>query len=258
MSSTSTPLPLFRSNLLARFPGVNFAMSSRQGAAAGSPFGFNLGFNVGDDEERVQEHLHRFLEQVDTTPDELITMNQVHGDRITVAEEPGEYPSTDAIITRTPGVAVCVRVADCVPIVCYVPAHDIIAGIHAGWKGSSLGIAGQTIAFLSETFGVEPVDVFCYVGPAARGCCYEVAPDVAAQFDPSVVTQRDARNPLLDLQGANLRDLLRSGIPRENIEMEPLCTICHPGLLHSHRRDGARAGRMLAVIALRETVDGEV
>jgi polyphenol oxidase len=228
-------------------------MSSRQGVSGDSPYGFNLGFGVGDDDQRVERNLAAFFRELGISQDAVASMKQVHGDTVTVADEPGVYPSTDAIVTRTDGMALSVRVADCVPILCYVPAHNLAAGIHAGWKGSSLGIAGKTIALLSKEFGVDPLDVFCYIGPAARGCCYEVDPDTADLFDPSVVTRRDGRKPTLDLQAANVRVLQQHGVPLNNIEVEALCTICHPALLHSHRRDRERSGRMLATIALRDT-----
>jgi polyphenol oxidase len=244
------PLPLFRSTVLSRFPELSVGMSSRQGAPDTSAFGFNLGSHVGDDAARVQRCLEAFLARLDIPQEMLATMNQVHGERIALVETGGEHPATDAIVTRTPGLALAVRTADCVPILCYVPAHNVVAGIHAGWKGSALGIAGKTIAFLGDVFNVEPVDVFCYIGPGARSCCYEVDPDIAAQFDPSVVVEREGRKPRIDLPAANALDLQRRGVPEANIEMENICTVCHPALLHSHRRDGARAGRMLAVIAM--------
>lgn len=250
-------IPLFRSRLLAAFPGIIHGMSTRQGRSDGSPFGFNLGFDVGDDPPRVERHYQKFLAALELQPEQIASMRQVHGDNIMSVDEPGIYPDTDALVTRTRDLALCVRVADCVPIICFVPAHNVIAGIHAGWKGTSLGIARKTIAFLMNTYRIGPEDVFCYFGPSARSCCYEVDPATAALFEPATVVTTEGKKPRLDLQLANQLDLSRCGIPEQNIEIERVCTICHPALTHSHRRDQHRAGRMLAVISIRSTPEDE-
>ena len=250
-------LPVFRSPLLSRFPGLISGMSTRQGATSRDANGFNLGFGIGDDDDRVLANISAFLARIGSTPETLASMQQVHGDRIVLAQIPGVYPDADAIVTGTRGMVLAVRVADCVPVLCHAPGHGIVAAIHAGWKGTALGISRQTIAFLVSVFGVEPPDIFCYIGPAAGACCYQVEEDVASRFRPDVVSRKDGVRPTVDLQKANLLDLIETGIPRENIELEPLCTIHHPALFHSHRRDRERSGRMLAVIGMRPDLGDE-
>jgi YfiH family protein len=250
--TTSPALPLVRSRLLSQFPAIDAAMSTRQGAERGAPFGFNLGFAVGDDEARVEEHLLRFLARLDVAPDEVAFMEQVHGAEVAVVEEAGVHSGTDAVITRMPRLALAARTADCVPVLVYAPAARTIAAIHAGWRGASERIVGRTIALMHTECGAVPAEMVAFVGPSARGCCYEVSPDIAALFPASVVTERDGRNPLLDLQEAVVHHLRDAGLTGENIDVDRTCTICSPSLHHSHRRDGARAGRMLSVIVLRD------
>ena len=75
---------------------------------------------------------------------------------------------------------------------------------------------------------------------------------VARLFPESVILRAGNAQPKLDLPAAVVQQLADAGVPRDHIETDPLCTICNPSLFHSYRRDGARAGRMLAVAFMRE------
>ena len=242
--------PRLRSTLLSQFPNVACAMSTRQGEDATAPFGFNLGFHVGDEETRVQGNLRRFLDTVDLAPDDMAFMDQVHEDRIAEATEAGEYAACDGLFTRQPRLGLAVRVADCVPILLYAPAENTVAAVHAGWRGTAEHLAKKMVATIHERCGCSPDGVYAYIGAGAGPCCYKVGHDVAALFPAEFVRESEGGKPTLDLPGTNRRQLLDAGVRATNIEVEGVCTICSPALFHSHRRDGAASGRMLAVITL--------
>ncbi|MDH7515283.1 MAG: peptidoglycan editing factor PgeF [Bacteroidota bacterium] len=243
-------IPLIRSKFLSAFPNIVFAMSTRQGADDGSPFGFNLGFDTGDDPDRVESHLRRFLETVGLAPDEIAFMEQVHETRIAVAVEGGEYPACDALCTDMPRIGLAVRTADCFPVFLYDPKKRALAAIHAGWRGTAGGIVSRTVAEMTERYGVDPSALVAFIGPGAGPCCYEVGPDVASLFPADLISVSEGERAHLDLRTAIVRGLTDMGVRPERIEAEDLCTICTPSLFHSHRRDGPSAGRMLGVIAM--------
>ena len=244
--------PRIRSSLLSQFPNLVFGMSTRQGEVADAPFGFNLGFEVGDDEQRVTTNLARFTNTLGTVPEHLAFMNQVHGANIREISEAGIYPATNAMITRHPRLGLVVRTADCVPIVMYAPANNIVAAVHAGWRGTAEHIAKKTVRKLIGEYDVDPSLLYIYLGPAAGPCCYEVGSEVAALFNESVIVRGGDGNAKLDLKAANVAQLREAGIPDENIDADPLCTITEHTLLHSWRRDGDRSGRMLSIIFMKE------
>jgi polyphenol oxidase len=238
--------------LLSQFPNIIFGMSTRQGGPPNAPSGLNLGVTVHDEDPGIQESLIRFFGQLGLSPDDGAFMEQAHTDVITDVDEPGIYPSTDALITTMPGVALVIRTADCAPVSLYVPSRNLIAVVHAGWKGTAAGITGSTVRQILSSGETGPEEIFAYLGPSARACCYEVDEDTAACFPEAALTRRDGAPPRLDLAKANLLQLAEAGIPDENIETDRLCTICNPSLLHSHRRDAELSGRMLTVLCLRE------
>jgi polyphenol oxidase len=244
-------VPLVRSPLLSQFPNVVFGMSTRQGPDA-ARMDFHLGANAHDCDDAVLDRLDAFFGALGLVPTDAAFMEQVHDTAITSVDEPGIYPATDALLTATPGVALVVRTADCAPIALSIPSHNMIAAIHAGRRGTAAGICTAMVELLRGEHAVQPADILVFIGPSARGCCYEVSDDIASMFPADAVTVKGGAAPRVDLAVANLRHLLDAGVPRENIDIDPLCTICHSSLFHSHRRDGAAAGRMLAVIALRD------
>jgi len=87
-------------------------------------------------------------------------------------------------------------------------------------------------------------------------CCYEVNGTVLAplkrgfSYWAEVVENVKGTKAHLDLRGFNRRQLEEAGISPERIETVNLCTVCHPDLFHSYRRDGARTGRMMSGIGL--------
>ncbi|MBN1448848.1 MAG: peptidoglycan editing factor PgeF [Bacteroidetes bacterium] len=247
-------LPLIRSALLAQFPHIHLAQSTRQGAAPGAPLGFNLGYGLGDDDTRVTNAVAAFSARLDLDPEDLAFMNQVHGATIREISEPGVYDDTDALITRQPGIGLTVRTADCVPVMLYAPADNLIAAVHAGWRGTAERITQKTAETLVRDFRAEAESIYAFVGAAAAGCCYEVGEEVAALFPEGFILRQENGNPHLDLKGLNRQQLEAAGIPADNIEVSELCSIHEETLLHSYRRDGKRSGRMLTTIVLCEAV----
>jgi YfiH family protein len=249
---SSAAFPRVRSDRFAQLRSLVVCMSTRQGADAAAPFGFNLGFDLGDDDARVEAALHAFLESNEISPDEVAFMDQVHGAHVSDATEPGVYAATDAVVTNRQRLALAVRVADCTPVLLAAPADGVIAAVHAGWRGLAEGIVASTVAHMHARYGTVPGGILAYAAPGARACCYEVGDDVARRFPEACIVRESSGHIRLDLAAAARTQLLEAGVPGDAIEVDPLCTIHHETLFHSHRRDRDRAGRMLAVIALRE------
>jgi hypothetical protein len=229
-------------------------MSTRQGGEEGSLFGFNLGHALGDDEQRVEANRRRFFLQLGLDPENVAFQQQIHETNITSVHEGGLLPSSDALVTRTPMLGLTVSAADCVPILLYAPGENTVAAIHAGWRGTMQKIAAKTLLHLREHHAIDPESTYAFIAPAAGPCCYEVGEEVAKHFPEDCIDRTASGAFHLDLKRANRLQLLDAGIPGENIEESGHCTICKPSIFHSHRRDGQYAGRMLAVIAMKEQI----
>ncbi len=154
----------------------------------------------------------------------------------------------DALATDRAGAALVVQTADCVPIL--LAGTRAIGAAHAGWRGSARNVAAAAVEALAE-LGAPPETLAAWIGPSIGSCCYEVGGEVAAQFAGDFVRAGcggEARYRL-DLRAVNVAQLAAAGVPRERIAVHPACTLCGGERYASWRRDGANAGRMIALIA---------
>ncbi|HVG31906.1 MAG TPA: peptidoglycan editing factor PgeF, partial [Pyrinomonadaceae bacterium] len=150
-----------------------------------------------------------------------------------------------------------VKTADCVPVLLGDARTRAVAAIHAGWRGTLALIVAKTIERMREQYGTRAADIRAAIGPAARGCCYEVGTEVIEAFQENfpgggeLLTQTRAGHALIDLQRANRQQLIAAGVSQERIHIAPLCTMCRTDLFFSYRREKrqqGRVGRLMSVI----------
>ncbi|HLF20804.1 MAG TPA: peptidoglycan editing factor PgeF [Bacteroidota bacterium] len=228
---------------------MKFGFSYRYAGTSSSPYGLNLSFKVGDREENVRRNRAMFFDSLGIRAEHLAIPNQCHSATTLRIQAPGTFESCDAIVTDRNEVFLTITVADCVPIFVFDPVKKAVGAIHSGWRGTARGIVEGTIKKMESEFGSHTANLLAFVGPSARSCCYEVGYEVAREFEDSVVVKREGKT-FLDLKEANVTQLVTSGIPKDNLEICPYCTICHPESFHSYRRDKERSGRMMGVIGL--------
>jgi YfiH family protein len=242
------PMPLlFEPRIFKRFPNVRAALTQRSDPDA--HYAFNMSLTVGDDQTQVRANRARLAERLGFDPDRLAPQRQVHGCTVRRVADGYTADESDALITSERGWLLAVSVADCVPVLIYDAARDVIAGVHSGWRGTEQNIAGTTLDVLRREHHASASDLHVYIGAAASQCCYEVGDDVASRFDAKYSRPIGDGKYLFDNKGAVLDQILRWGVPPAQIELDPRCTICD-GALHSYRRDGSTSGRMFAVIGL--------
>ena len=184
-------------------------------------------------------------------PRHIIEAEQVHGASSAIVECAQAAPITgcDALITARPGLALCIRTADCLPIFMADAARGIVALAHAGWRGLAAQLPARVIALLRSAYRVRASDLRVAIGPAIHGCCYEVGPEFAGAFG-RFVAERNGRRTC-DLIGAAVEQLQRCGVPVPRIADSGLCTACDVDRWFSLRREGPSTGRLTSLIMLR-------
>lgn len=176
-------------------------------------------------------------------------VSQVHGIALLEAHAPGLVGEADAVFTTQRGLPIAVRTADCVPVL--LVGDDVVAAVHAGWRGAAAGIVPGVVSALRArglAAGLQAA-----IGPAMSGERYEVGPEVVRAFRDAgvpdgsfLVRPPGARKDHVDVKAAVAWQLGAAGVA--NVETLAHCTFSDPGL-HSWRRDGAAAGRQAAVVA---------
>jgi YfiH family protein len=193
--------------------------------------------------------IHGFGTRHSHIPDPLATVKQIHSATCVAAEgKRGVLAQADAIIENTPGNAIAVKTADCIPVLLADERLRAVAAVHAGWRGTAAHIVQGAIDAMKQRYGTDPADLHAAIGPGIGACCYEVGPEVMAQFGA------EGRGHL-DLEAENRRQLEGAGVPPDRIYAAHLCTMCRSDEFHSFRRDREAAGRMYSFVGVGRVAD---
>jgi YfiH family protein len=258
-------LPI-RSPLLAEH-GFRHGFSPRHGGVSAPPYdSLNLGRGVGDDAMHVAENRRRFAEAVGYVDAALFELNQVHGrdvrrvragdEPIRVRSEPGDGLVLEASAWAEAGdvnAAVGVRTADCLPVLIGDPETRAVAALHAGWRGTVLGVVPAGLELLRQVSGAPAARLIAAVFPHIGVCCFEVSDEVAgtlaAAADGAPVVRHTAgKKPHVELSAIVRLQLMAAGVPARRIDFIAGCTRCDAAQFFSYRRDGGASGRHLTSI----------
>ncbi|QQR80636.1 MAG: peptidoglycan editing factor PgeF [Deltaproteobacteria bacterium] len=196
---------------------------------------------------------HGFGERGNLPPQNVITLRQVHGTQILMVETGEESGETgfDSVMTRRKNTPIGIKTADCQSLLAVDPETQIIAAIHAGWKGTVQRATEVSLQKMIDV-GAKAERVLVALGPSMLKSCYEVEGDVASQFQkefpewPEIIEQKSEKKWLLDVALTNKKQLLKMGIHPQNIDHLEYCTHCYPDRFDSFRRDGDKSGRMVS------------
>jgi YfiH family protein len=225
------------------------------------PYTFSLALHTGENEASIIDNRKK-VSSLLGLDDELhfIVANQTHSDHINIITEKetkgwigleDAVEDCDALITNKKGVVLTILTADCVPILLYDKEKEVVAAIHAGWKGTEAKIVAKTVKKMITVYGSDPKDIIAGVAPAIGRCCYEVGEDVAKHFFTEPLSfDIQGEKYMLDLPFINKKQLLDSGVLEEHIEMSDVCTACEVERFFSYRKEQGCSGRFMSMIGL--------
>ena len=226
---------------------VRKIFTTRAGGFSEGPYdSFNLGDHVGDDPKAVRRNRQRLAEVIGV--DDLVWMEQLHTNTVTVVDSPGTVAAADAVVTTQRGLALVVLTADCVPVLLSDDRAGVVAAVHAGRIGARNGIIPATVDVM-RSLGARPETTHALLGAAASGKMYEVPKEMADDVEsklPGSRTRTEQGSWGIDVRAGIVRQLLGDDI--KNISVNPHCTIKNEQYF-SYRREGI-TGRQAGVIWL--------
>lgn len=179
---------------------------------------------------------------------------QEHTDTVIELDSDMKAKTADAVVTDRFDVILGIKVADCVPVLVFDTNRLVIGAVHAGWRGTSMGILKKTINFLEYRYRSDPMDMLIAIGPSIGRCCYEVdwnvMDAVVHETGPGEYHHQKEEKFHLDLQAANRIQAVTAGVPDVQISTIQECTCCMSEKYNSYRRDGDASGRQGAFISL--------
>lgn len=231
--------------------GVLGGFTGRAGGSSAPPYDtLNLGLGVGDEADAVAANRAALATACGLATQDLTWMRQVHGASVWYAADGVSGPPgpVDAMFTDVPGRALCVLVADCVPVLIAEPHARIVGAAHAGREGLAAGVVPALVAAMGSA-GARTSRMRAVIGPAICGSCYEVPAELQARISalvPEAKCATAAGTCGLNLPAGVSAQLETAGVP--SVSSDGRCTRETPGLF-SYRRDG-RTGRSAGLIWL--------
>lgn len=212
--------------------------------------GLNIGFNTNDANRAVEENRKMLISNLGIASNDIAYADQVHGTRIQHITEGGTYAETDGLITRIPGLALAIQVADCGAVLLADEKKNIIAAVHVGWRGAIGNILSNAVETMAD-LGGDPAHIEAFVSPCISQHHFEVGPEVSEQFPDKFVDTVSFSKPHVDLKGYIANELSESGVPSSQIVVHPGCTYRDKYSFYSYRREQEKSGRMLGIIKLK-------
>jgi purine-nucleoside/S-methyl-5'-thioadenosine phosphorylase / adenosine deaminase len=247
---------------LTRLPGIRHGFFTRAGGSSQAIYaGLNCGPGSADDPACIADNRERVARYLHSRHTDVVTLYQTHSATAVCVAAPvaaDDRPKADAVVTRTPGLAIGVLTADCAPVLFADAQARVVAAAHAGWRGAAGGILEATIAEM-ERQGAERIRIHAAIGPAINHTSYEVGPEFEAQLLESCPDNERyfVRNNLharahFDLPAFVEGRLKAAGIGA--IERHSLCTYENESLFYSFRRSQHRReddyGRQISAIVV--------
>lgn len=206
---------------------------------------------LNDDYDRIAVKLKILSSQI-------YYLDQIHSGKVVYLSEGmnlKDLPAADAIITDRKDVYIGVRTADCIPLLVYDPENEVVAAIHAGYKGLLEGVIQNTLKIMTENFSSNPQELVVAMGPCICVEHYEMGYEVIEQFEQKYGQRFSMRSdlgpkPHLDVKATARMIIEDCGVDMMNFEDIDICTHEHDDMLYSYRRDQNKVGRQFNCIGM--------
>lgn len=213
--------------------------SKRNGFSKGIYKSLNCGKGSNDSKRNIDKNLSFVAKKMGVKKNKLILMHQTHSNKV-VEVKRNNYKKkirADAMVTKMKGISLGVLTADCVPIILYDVNNEIIACIHAGWKGAYSEIIRNTIDKIKKMNSNNRI--YACVGPCIDQKNYEVDSTFFKKFikkskkNRKYFSQQYKRKKLFNLRKFVTDKLLKYEIKVDQIKRD---TFAQKSNFFSYRR----------------------
>ena len=196
-------------------------------------FSFGNGYNVSTKKVFFMEQIH--------------SDNVVVVDKLTGSLETNIISQCDALITSLVNVFLCVKTADCYPIIIYDNVKDIVAIAHSGREGTKKKILEKVLKIMFDKYHCLAQDIFIEIGPGICERNYQVSAEIAKDFY-SEFKQINEFSEFLDLKKAIIETANDNNIDDKNILFSDICTYDDERYF-SYRRNQTK-NRQISIIGM--------
>ena len=138
-----------------------------------------------DKKKDVLKNLEIVANKIKAKPNKIILLNQIHSNKFYYISKNSKFNNNkfvgDALITNKKSLPIAVLTADCAPILIHDEKKEMIAAVHAGWKGAHKDIIKKVVKFMFKK-GCVPKNITAAIGPCISSNNYQVREDFIKKF----------------------------------------------------------------------------
>ena len=219
----------------------------------------NLSFKWATDKQEALENRRKFLEKLGVNLEDCVCMSILDSDQVVEVNKDmkgfgmsdvSQAVKADAIFTKEFDVGLLLLTGDCLPIVLFDPVARVLALAHLSWKSTEAKLLSRVIEKM-QAHNSKPSDVVVYIGPGIHGGSYKFENPIQKNLPgwESFLEDLPDGQTAVDIVGYNTKQLIDSGISKENIEVCPIDTATDQNMFSHYRsvRTGEPEGRFVTV-----------
>jgi polyphenol oxidase len=188
---------------------------------------------------KIKEELNPVFSEQGIDYKEFIYLDQVHSNKVVrfSGSFKGKSPvfKADGLVTDQKGFVLCVRTADCLPVIFVHRQKNISGVIHIGWKPAKAGIIDNFLEVLKE-YNIESLESSYFVlGPGLRNRCFRIGREFLEyrQFRSYIYRYKDEY--ILDIVNFVKDKFISAGADKAKIYDSGICSLCDNNF-YSYRR----------------------
>lgn len=139
-------------------------------------------FKFSDTAKLAEVALNRQIVAKELAATAVYFPKQVHGKEVILVDsgtDCNKEVEADGVITATPGIAIAIQTADCVPVLLACETGAVIGAVHCGWRSAKAGIIKETVKQM-RFMGSDQITAI--IGPSIQQHSYEVSGDYYYDF----------------------------------------------------------------------------
>ncbi len=169
---------MLKSKKLSRYPQISHGFFNRNGGVSKGIYkSLNCGIGSKDKENNIKKNLKIVKSKIKTKSKHIFFVKQIHSNKFVFLNNNSNISNrskrADAIISEKKKMPIAILTADCVPILIFDKKREMIAAIHAGWRGAYKGIIQKVIKFMFKK-NCNPKNMTVAIGPCISKENYEV------------------------------------------------------------------------------------
>ena len=177
---------MIKSKKLSKFRNIEHAFFNRLGGKSTGIFkSLTCGLGSSDNKKDILKNLKIVSNKINAKSKKIFLLNQVHSNKFHYISKNSKLNNNkfegDALITNKKSLPIAILTADCAPILIHDEKKEMIAAIHAGWKGAYKDIVIKVVKFMIKK-GCSPENITAAIGPCISSNNYEIKEDFKKKF----------------------------------------------------------------------------